>query len=171
MSKHSILLIASFIFLMVIQVLLFRSFVILQVGFGFVYLLFLLSLPTEVGFNMGMLLAFISAIIIDLFYQTTGIHASAAVFLMFVRPFWLKTVVPRSGYEVNDMMTISNYGLGWFLGYATPLVFAYCCIVFFVEAGTINLFWNTITKTVVSAVITIAFIVFTQYLFYPKSKY
>lgn len=170
MSKHAILLTASFILLMVAQVLIFRNFVLFQVGFSFIYLLFLLSLPIEAGFNAGMVIALISALIIDLFYQTLGIHASAAVFIMFIRPFWLKIVVPRSGYEVNDMMTIGNYGVSWFIGYATPLVFAYCCVVFFVEAGSAQLFWHTVTKALVSTVITMVFVVFTQYLFYPKSN-
>ncbi len=170
MSKHAILLTASFILLMVAQVLIFRNFVLFQVGFSFIYLLFLLSLPIEAGFNAGMVIALISALIIDLFYQTLGIHASAAVFIMFIRPFWLKIVVPRSGYEVNDMMTIGNYGASWFIGYATPLVFAYCCVVFFVEAGSAQLFWHTVTKALVSTVITMVFVVFTQYLFYPKSN-
>ncbi|HEY9116534.1 MAG TPA: Rod shape-determining protein MreD [Roseivirga sp.] len=170
MNKHAIFLITSFVLLMLAQVLIFRNFVLFQVGFSFVYLLFLLSLPMEAGFTGGMLLALLSALIIDLFYQTVGIHASAAVFIMFVRPFWLSMVVPRSGYEVNDMMTLGNYGIAWYLGYAAPLIFSYCCIVFFVEAGSAQLFWHIITKALVSTVITLVFVVFTQYLFYPKAN-
>ncbi|WP_305981843.1 Rod shape-determining protein MreD [Roseivirga thermotolerans] len=170
MSKHIVLLTVSFILLMLVQILVFRNFVLFQVGFAFVYLLFLLSLPMEVGFTAGMILGLISALILDLFYQSLGIHASAAVFIMFVRPTWLKAVLPRGGYEPNDMTTIGTYGLQWFLGYATPLVLVYCLIVFFVEAGTAQLFWHTVTKALVSTVITLVFVVFAQYLFYPKTN-
>lgn len=170
MSKHVVLLTLSFIFLMAAQVLIFRNFVIFHVGFSFVYLLFLLSLPSETGFSTGMILALISGLIIDLFYQTLGIHAAAAVFIMFIRPFWMGIILPRGGYEESDMMITNNYGAGWFIGYAAPLVFSYCCIVFFVEAGTSQFFWHTISKALVSTLITLVFVIFTQYLFYPKSN-
>ncbi|WP_420384882.1 Rod shape-determining protein MreD [Roseivirga sp.] len=170
MSKHALLLIISFILLMTAQVFIFRNFVVFQVGFSFVYLLFLLSLPSEAGFTGGMVLALISALIVDLFSQTLGIHASAAVFIMFIRPFWMGIILPRSGYEVNDLMILNNYGVQWFLAYAAPLIFSYCCIVFFIEAGSAQFFWHTITKALVSTVVTLVFVVFTQYLFYPKSS-
>lgn len=170
MSKHVIFLVVSFVLLMSLQVLVFRNFVFLQVGFTFIYLLFLLSIPVDAGFTTGMILGLVCAIIVDLFYQTLGIHASAAVFIMFVRPTWMKLIVPRSGYESNELSIIGNYGVSWYLGYAAPLIFAYCCIVFFVEAGSAQFFWHTITKALVSSVVTLVFVVFTQYLFYPKSK-
>ena len=170
MSKHAVLLIFSFILLMLAQVFIFRNFVMFQVGFSFVYLLFLLSLPSEIGFTGGMILGLISGLIVDLFFQTLGIHASAAVFIMFIRPFWMGIILPRSGYDVTDLMTVNNYGAGWFIGYAAPLMFSYCCIVFFVEAGTAQFFWHTISKALVSTLITLVFVIFTQYLFYPKSN-
>jgi len=170
MSKHAVLLIFSFILLMLAQVFIFRNFVLFQVGFSFVYLLFLLSLPSEIGFSGGMILGLISGLIVDLFFQTLGIHASAAVFIMFIRPFWMGIILPRSGYDVSDLMTVNNYGASWFIGYAAPLIFSYCCIVFFVEAGTAQFFWHTISKALVSTLITLVFVIFTQYLFYPKSS-
>lgn len=170
MSKHAVLLIFSFILLMLAQVFIFRNFVVFQVGFSFIYLLFLLSLPSEIGFSGGMILGLISGLIVDLFFQTLGIHASAAVFIMFIRPFWMGIILPRSGYDVSDLMTVNNYGAGWFIGYAAPLMFSYCCIVFFVEAGTAQFFWHTISKALVSTLITLVFVIFTQYLFYPKSS-
>lgn len=170
MSKHAIFLGVSFVLLMSLQVLVFRNFVFVHVGFTFIYLLFLLSIPVDSGFTTGMLLGLVSAIIVDLFYQTLGIHASAAVFIMFVRPIWMKLVVPRSGYESNELATVGNYGISWFLSYAAPLIFSYCCIVFFVEAGSSQFFWHTITKALASTVVTLVFVVFTQYLFYPKTS-
>ena len=170
MSKHTVLLIFSFILLMLAQVFIFRNFVLFHVGFSFVFLLFLLSLPNETGFSGGMILGLISGLIVDLFFQTLGIHASAAVFMMFIRPFWMRLILPRSGYDESDLMTVNNYGASWFIGYAVPLIFSYCCIVFFIEAGTAQLFWHTISKALVSTLITLVFVVFTQYLFYPKSN-
>lgn len=170
MNRSLIASIVSGIVLVSLQILLFRNFAFFNLGFAFVYLLFMLSLPKELGYLGAMFLALAIGLVIDLFYQTVGIHAAALVFLMFVRPFWLSVNVPRSGYEVNDLMVLGNNGLAWFIGYSLPLVFVYCCIVFFVEAGNSELFWHTITKALVSTVITLAFIIIAQYLFYPKRR-
>ncbi len=170
MNRSLIASIVSGLILVSLQILLFRNFAFFNIGFAFVYLLFMLSLPKETNHLGAMFLALLIGLVIDLFYQTLGIHAASLVFLMFVRPFWLSANVPRSGYEVNDLMVLGNYGLGWFMGYSLPLVFSYCCIVFFVEAGSGDLFWQTITKALVSTVITLAFIIIAQYLFYPKRR-
>lgn len=170
MNRSTITSIVSGLVLVSLQILIFRNFALFNLGFTFIYLLFMLSLPRETGFLAAMFLGLLIGLVIDIFYQTVGIHAAALVFLMFVRPYWLSVNVPRSGYEVNDLMVLGNYGLPWFIGYALPLIFAYCCIVFFVEAGHAELFWHIITKALVSTVITLVFIIVVQYLFYPKRR-
>lgn len=49
----------------------------------------MLSLPKETNHLGAMFLALLIGLVIDLFYQTLGIHAASLVFLMFVRPFGL----------------------------------------------------------------------------------
>lgn len=170
MNRNIIILIITLVVLVPLQVLVFRNFVFFNLGFCFIYLLFLLSLPRELSIGLGMVIALIIGLVIDLFYQTIGIHAAAGVFIMFLKPYWLNVNTPRSGYEVNDLPTIPNYGLGWFIVYALPLVLVYSLTVLFIEAGNTGLFWMILSKALVTTVITLFFVIILQYLFYSKAR-
>ncbi len=170
MNKSIITLILSLVVLVPLQVLVFRNFVFFNLGFCFIYLLFLLSLPREVSIGLGMLIAIIIGIIIDLFYQTIGIHAAAGVLLMFLKPYWLNVNTPRSGYEVNYLPIVHNYGLGWFIAYSLPLILVYSLTVLFIEAGNTGLFWFVLSKALITTVVTLFFVVIVQYLFYSKAR-
>jgi len=117
-----------------------------------------------------MVIALIIGIIIDLFYQTIGIHAAAGVLIMFLKPYWLNMNVPRSGYEINYLPLIPNYGLAWFIGYSLPLILIYSLAVLFIEAGNTGLFWIILSKALITTVVTLFFVVILQYLFYSKSR-
>ena len=124
----------------------------------------------ELGIGFGMIIALITGFLLDLFYQSLGIHAASAVLMMFIKPYWQHLNTPRSGYEVNTLPLIGNYGLNWYIGYAGPLILIYCLSVLFIEASNSNLFWLTLVKACSSALITLLFIVIIQYLFYRRAK-
>lgn len=170
MNRSILTLILSFAILMPLQVLVFRSFVFFNMGFCFIYLLCLLSLPLELGIGLGMIIALITGLVVDLFYQTIGIHAASGVLLMFLKPYWLNLNVPRSGYEVNQLPLIPSYGLSWFLVYASPLILIYSLSVLFIEASSSGLFWMILSKALITTVVTLFFVVIVQYLFYTKPK-
>ena len=117
-----------------------------------------------------MLAAMIIRMLVDLFAGTLGIHAASSVFLMFVKPYWLQVVTPRNGFEVNTLPALSSYGLPWFLIYAMPLIILHAAAVFFLEAAGSGLFWITLSKVGLTALISLVFMVTIQYLFYPKGK-
>ncbi|MFY0593211.1 Rod shape-determining protein MreD [Roseivirga sp.] len=171
MNRNTIILIASFAVLIPLQIFVFQNFVFFNLGFCFIYLLFLLSLPLETSIIAGMCIALVTGLLIDIFYQTLGIHAAAGVFMMFLKPYWLKLNVPRSGYEAGRLPLIREYGLGWFIFYALPLILVYTLAVLFIEAGNSALFWLILSKALVTTLVTLLFIIVSQYIFYPKSKY
>ena len=168
MTKNLATLLFTLVILLPLQVLVFRNFVIFDMGFCFVYLLFLLMLPRELSIALGMVIALATGLVVDLFYQTIGIHAAAGILVMFLKPYWQSINSPRSGYEVNDLMLIRTYGLSWYLGYATPLILVYALAVMFIEAGSAGLFGITLLKATITTLITLIFILVIQYLFYNK---
>ena len=168
MTRNLATILVTFIVLIPLQLLVFRNFVILNTGFCFVYLLFLLMLPRETSIVIGMVIALATGLLIDVFYQTIGIHAAAGVLLMYIKPFWQNINSPRSGYEVNDLMLVRTYGLGWYLEYSLPLILLYSLTVLFIEAGNAGLFGITLLKAIITAFITLIFILIVQYLFYSK---
>lgn len=171
MNRNSIIIGTNFLIFMVLQVLVFKNFVLFEVGFSFVYLICLLLLPIEFGFLSVMFLAFGTGLIVDIFSNSLGIHASACVVLAFVRPFWLKVITPRSGnYEVNVLPTVHSYGASWFISYAFPLLLIHNIVFFFIEAGGFHFLGPTILKIIVSSCLSLVFILSIQYLFFDKQK-
>ncbi|GAB5524311.1 MAG: hypothetical protein Roseis2KO_21830 [Roseivirga sp.] len=170
MSRNFIILAISFLVLIPLQVLVLEHIALFNLGFCFLYLLFMLLLPVELGHSQGMGLALAIGLLVDVFAATIGIHAAASVLLMFLRPFWLRVIIPRSGFEVNVLPSIANYGLAWFVIYAGPLVILHCLAFFFLEAAGSGLFWITLSKSGLTAVISLVFMISIQYLFYPKGK-
>ena len=170
MSRNLSILIITFLVLLPFQILVLGHLALFNIGFCFIYLLFLLLLPVETGYVQSMLGALVIGLVVDIFLGTLGIHAASCVFMMFLRPFWLRTITPRQGFEVNTIPSIDNYGLIWFLLYASPLVIMHSVAVFFLEAAGTGLFWRTLSKTGLTSLITLVFMVSLQYLFYPKGK-
>ena len=156
----------SFAVLIPLQVLVFRNLVFFNIGFCFIYLLFLLSLPLELGIGTAMIIGLISGFIVDFFYHTIGIHAASGVMLMFLKPYWLRL----NGHQDNQLPLIARYGLRSFLEYAGPLILVYCLSVFFIEAGNFDLFWITFFKALTTTALTLFFVVIPQYVFYRKKN-
>jgi hypothetical protein len=170
MNRSYTSIIISFAFLLPLQVLVFRNFVLYDTGFNFFYLFCLLLLPVEMSAILGMVIAFATGLTVDLFYHTIGVHAASAVLMMFLRFYWLRINGPRSGYEVNQLPTIPNYGFGWYITYALPLVLIHSCTVFLLEAGQRSLFGQSLLRGLITAIISFIFIVLTQYFFFKKAR-
>jgi len=118
-----------------------------------------------------MFLGFGTGLIVDIYYNTLGIHASACVALAFIRPFWAKIITPRSGnYEANVIPTVHAYGAPWFISYAFPLLIIHHAVFFLIEAGGTQFLGSTLLKILVSSTLSLVFIISIQYLFFNKKK-
>lgn len=170
MNRNLTILALTFLVFVPLQILVFEHLALFNTGFCFIYVIFLLLLPIELGYIQAMLVALLVGLLVDIFDGTLGIHAASSVFLMFLRPYWLRAVTPRGGYEVNTLPCIGDYGLTWFSIYAAPLVLMHSLAVFFIEAAGSGLFWLTLSKVALTSVISLVFMVTIQYLFYPKRK-
>lgn len=127
-----------FLFLVLIQVTVLRRLALEWANFPYlntlVYPLFLMLLPITLPRSAQFALAFALGISIDFFYDSPGIHAGAAVFTIYMRPYILKWLEPRGGYNLNHSPTKSRLGYSWFLRYSASLLFLHCLFYFSVEA-------------------------------------
>ena len=94
----------------------------------FLYVLFILSLPLNASKYLVLILSFVMGISIDIFSSTLGMHTAASVFMGFLRPYILKILEPRDGYEANFSVNIADMGIKW---YATYVVIFFLQSVFF----------------------------------------
>lgn len=159
----------SFFLYVLFQVLLLKNFILFDTAFCFLYVAFILMLPLEIGPLVLMLVSFMVGFSVDIFYDSLGINAAASVFIGFLRPYWLKIVTPRGGYEEIVIPSLKTMDFGWFFTYSLPLIFIHHLILFFLEAGGFDLFIFTLSKVFFSTLLTFFVMVLTQHLFYKKT--
>ncbi len=169
-NQHIPGIIFSFILYLLLQVTLVRNVVLFDTAFCYVYVAFILLLPFDIGRVLLMTLAFLCGLLVDIFYDSLGMHASACVLIAFIRPFWTKTVPPRGGYEMGMRPTIKIMGFSWFITYTLPLIFIHHLVLFFVEVGGMQLFGFTLMKVISSTILTFLVMVIIQYLFYRSTR-
>jgi hypothetical protein len=170
MSRSNIITVISFFLFLVFQVMLFKKLVLFNTAFCFVYIAFILLLPTETNPLLIMLAGFGLGLMVDIFYDRQGMHAAATVAIAYLRNYWLGLITPQGGYDVGTLPTLATNGLIWFLSYVTPLILIHHLILFFIEAGGASLFGLTLGKAFASLVFTLLVILMLQYLFPQKSR-
>lgn len=150
-----------FITLVLIQVLILKNINIGGSNFNYIniiiYPLFLILLPLRTPHSVLVLLGFLIGIFVDAFYDTYGVHASASVFLGFVRPYVLQVFSPKGGYNLNFSPTKNRFGLNWFLGYGSTMLFLHLFFYFSVDAFTFyyidEIFLRTVSTFMISMII------------------
>lgn len=170
MSRLGIGQIISFFVYLALQVFIMKNVVLFHTAFCFIYIAYLLLLPVESNPLVLMGIGFLMGFIIDIFYDSLGMHASASVLIMYLRNYWLNSITPQGGYDSNAVPTLAMNGIQWFSVYATPLVFLHHMILFFIEAGGFGIFWFTLWKAFISTVLTMVIILIVQFLFAEKKR-
>lgn len=164
MSRSGLWHFVSFFIYLLVQVVLMKNLVLFDTGFCFVYVAYLLFLPIEtnplvlmgVGFGLGFM--------VDVFYDSLGLHASTMVFIGYIRNYWLARITPQGGYEGGSDPTLAMNGLQWFIVYTFPLIFLHHLALFFLEAWSFHLLGYTLLKVFVSTIFTFTIILLFQYL-------
>ena len=87
--------------LILLQILVFNNIQFSGYVNPYVYLMFILLLPVEIASWLLLLLSFFTGMIIDFFSGSPGMHSSATVLAGFVRPYILRIISPRDGYEAR----------------------------------------------------------------------
>ncbi|MEL6862782.1 MAG: hypothetical protein AAFP19_00115 [Bacteroidota bacterium] len=134
----------------------------------FIYPLFILLLPIRTPHALLVFLGFLIGITHDIFYDSLGVHASAAVFTAYIRPFVLAILEPRGGYSVGQSPTKRHFGLSWFLLYSSILLFAHLFFYFSVEAFTFYYIGEILLRTISSFFLSMIFVIMYQYLLDPR---
>lgn len=161
--------IGRFVFLVLLQGLILNEVNLWQgMAIPYLYILFLLMLPLETPRWLELLLGLILGICIDMFTNTIGIHASACVLLAYIRPLYLKAIAPRDGYEYGQRPGIQDFGLSWFIKYASVLILIHHFWLFYVEVYSFKGFFNTLLRVILSSAFTLLLTIISQYLILTK---
>ncbi len=156
-----------FVFLLIQIPLLYRL-VFFETAFGFFYLGFILFLPYGLSRSLVMIFGLLSGLLIDVFSNTPGIHASACILIAFIKDYWFNIANEHSDEEVD--LSINTLGLWGFLKYAYPLIFIHHCIIFIVENGGLSNFGILSGKIFYSSLLSFIIILTIGFLLSPKRQ-
>ena len=167
MSKGSYLFkqVMQFIGYMVLQLIGVQSLIALPYVRCFIYvsvLLLLFRLRTHMPLQM--LFAFGLGLLMDAFYETLGIHASASVLLVYVKGFLSKIMLPASSSSAVKP-GLTSLGFANFSIFILVSLFIHHGAVFCLEACNSGLFLLAMRKAFLSTLVTYLVIISIQVFF------
>jgi len=157
-----------FILLILLQVLLFNNIQFSGYVNPYVYIMVILLLPVEIPSWVLLLLSFATGLIMDFFTGSPGMHTSATVLAGFVRPYVLRVVSPRDGYEPGSDPSMLIYGFRWFLSYTLLIVLIHHTTLFYLEVFRFADFFRTMLRVILSTLFSMTFILLIE--FYRRGK-
>ena len=154
--------------LILLQVLLFNNIQFSGYINPYVYIMVILLLPVEISSWLLLLISFFTGLSIDLFMGNPGMHTSATVLSGFLRPYILRFISPRDGYEPGAMPSMEIYGFRWFLFYTVIIVFVHHFALFYLEVFRFEDFFRTLLRVILSSLFSVTFILLAEY--YRKGR-
>lgn len=131
----------------------------------YLYVLFLLMLPFPMPPWAQLLTGFGTGLVMDLFSSTPGLHTSACVVMMYARPWVMRLLAPRDGYDFGRQPTLQHMGSAWALTNYGALILLHHLWLFFAEVQRLGGFAGTLFRAVLSAAFTLLLCMLVQMLF------
>lgn len=134
------------------------------------YLLFILLLPFQTSGWLLLISSFLLGMSVDVFSNSTGLHAAASVLVAFLRPAVIRGVGAPADYEGNLDPGIPDMGTRWFVVYSLVMILIHQLALsilesfYFSEAGLI------LVRMILSSAVTLLIILLVEYLFMAKKK-
>ncbi len=153
-----------FALLLLLQLFLFNNIQFSGYVNPYVYILFIMLLPLEIPAWLLLIISFFTGLIIDLISGTPGMHTSATVLAGFARPYVLRLISPREGYETGSGPSMFVLGFKWFLLYTIFIVLIHHCLLFYLEVFRLSDFFNTFLRVLLSSLFSVIFILLLEYI-------
>jgi hypothetical protein len=157
-----------FVLLIATQVFLLKNTGYYNLSIPYLYILFILLLPFNIPNGLLFLLAFISGLTVDVFYDTLGLHALACSVLAFVRIVFISVTVQRDGFDNEPEPRLGIMGFRWFVFYATILAFFHHLFLFTFEAFRFSELGHIMVRVLLSTLFSTILILITEFVFYRK---
>lgn len=170
-SNNIVAQILYFFFFLAIQILIFKNLALFNFALCFIYVGYLLLLPFDMPSILLITLAFLMGLVVDIFYDTLGIHAASCVLVAYIRPYIINVLTPRGGYDKGMEVSVSALGFQWVLIYALILILIHHLTLFILGLWGLKLFFHLLAKTLASTAFTLFVFTLFQYLFQSPRNY
>lgn len=135
--------------LVLLQVLILNKIHLFGYATPFLYIYWLLKFDSDTSHNALMLWAFFLGLVVDVFSDTPGMNAAAAVLLAFVRPLFLRLFVPRDTLD-GIVPSVKSMGLSPFLKYVVVCVLIHHSALFAIEYFSLS-HWEMLLLRIASS--------------------
>lgn len=162
--------IVRFLLLVLLQVIIIQNINLTGYVILLPYVIVIIMIPFEAPKLLVLFSSFLLGVIIDYFYDSAGLHASACTIMGFARYYVLKYIAPRDGYDLGVKPTVEDMGIEWFLRYAGILIFIHHFFLFYLEVFRLNDFFSTFLRVLLSSLGTLSLIYLIQFLFFSNKK-
>lgn len=162
--------IAKFLGIFALQVLIISHLELSYYINPYIHLLFLLTLPVSIPLAYLLLLGFVSGLTLDMFLNTTGLHAAASVLLAFIRPVIINIITPKGSLDLIQTPNIFTPSITWFINYLVVSSIIYLSFYFTLEVFSLKDFGQTLLKILFSTIASVLLMLMIAYLFSPNKK-
>jgi cell shape-determining protein MreD len=160
--------ILRFILLLTIQILICNHIHLFRFINPYIYILALLLLPVNIPRSWQYIIGFVTGFIIDSFTMTYGVHASASLMLIFVRPY-LINLLNRNNVSVDNEALIPGVkDFRWLFLYTFILTFLHHLWSTFFEIFSLQNFACNLLTILINAFFTTMVILSIEYIFMSK---
>jgi hypothetical protein len=135
----------------------------------FIYPVIILLLPIRMARHYVILIGFAVGLLIDMFYDTVGVHAFALTAVAYARGLLLNYLEPRGGYTTVMTPTQRSMGMNWLLIYTSILYAILCFLYFTVEIFTFVYIGQILLKTVITFLLSMMVVMGYHMLFNPRA--
>lgn len=129
----------------------------------YIYILFILLLPTNTPRYALLLLGFLIGLTVDIFSNSLGVHAFATVFVAYWRPLIIGLISNREE-DISNYPGLAQNKWRWFLAYVSIMVVLHHVVLFYVEVFTFTNFLVTLSRSLLSSIFSIFIIVLSQFI-------
>jgi len=140
-----------------------------EYGNIFIYPVIIFLLPFRLSRLYVILIGFFIGLIIDIFYDTIGVHAFALTATAYARGLMLAYMEPRGGYQLSMSPTIFSMGLNWVLTFTFFTMLIHVFLYFSVEVFTFVYIGQILLKTLITLVLSMLVIMGYHLLFNPRT--
>lgn len=155
--------------LLFVQILLLKNMSFYGLSTPFIYILFLLLLPFNISNLLLYALSFGTGLLLDGFYDTMGVHATACVVLAFVRISFISISLNKDAHDEPEP-SLSYMGFMWFALYSILCIVSHHLVVFFLEAFKWTEIGYTLLRTGLSCIFTFILILLIEFILYKRTS-
>ncbi len=151
MSRRSYYLLFVFVSLILLQVLVLNNVLLFNKVNPYIYIAFIFIYPFKKNKFSILSLAFLLGLFIDLFSDSGGAHASATIFIAYVRSYFFRTVFQKTELDY-EFFSLKQESFGKVFNFIVILTFLHHFLLFSLLNFSFQNFFYVIKNTLLSGI-------------------